>query len=605
MTPSLSKGIFSHRTATQSVSGFLIFCTLLFSVAIPLEATAATKVKTFNKAMEVDRSDFSNFVMAPGSTKQVSVTFKNTGTRTWNRDGSQRVAINTDYPTSRRSIFYDSSWSTLYRPARLPVASVKPGDTATFTFTLHAPKKKGEYIERFYLVGLPEGKIGGGEFSFLITVGSASSTQLYQGKLLSISPNAYNFKPGEGKTITVTFQNTGRMNWRKGAKDLIALETNNSRLRLSDFTTKWVTPTNPQVLRTALVRPGEKFDFTFALKAPSKEGLYTESFQLVAKTLTPISGTSFDLNILVKDPNADPSKATAIIPEPTMRVGITNLNSGIITSCSTPCTFANTDGKTLALIPAATQVTTTYSAGTYTVKAPAGTYTSTSAIRITPDSNGVTAIVNYVTNFDTFRGIIEIHYATATSKLWVINELPMEQYLHGLAEATNSQALEYMKSLAVAARSYALWHWYVSSKHKSENYILNSTTDQVYRGYNYEIKTPNFVKAVDQTKGIVMTHSSAGFDKNPLNIALGAYSSGTDGRTRGFVEVWGGKTEDWEWLVSVPDPVGVIPNATTLSGNHMVGMSATGALRYAVNQGKTFDWILKYYYSGIDLKTLY
>ena len=56
--------------------------------------------------------------------------------------------------------------------------------------------------------------------------------------------------------------------------------------------------------------------------------------------------------------------------------------------------------------------------------------------------------------------------------------------------------------------------------------------------------------------------------------------------------------------MATDDPLGIIPNALTLSGNHMVGLSGKGA-RAMAGQGKTVEEILKYYYAGAEIKKLY
>lgn len=570
---------------------------------LPSTAISAARLPDY-RAFETSRSPFGPIVLTPGQTKTLTITFKNTGAKTWTQAGNARVAINTS-PIGRISKFRDSSWTSAYRPARPNEQSIPSNATATFSLTIKAPITKGEYIERFSLARVG-GEIAGGDFELLINVAEKNPTApLYAARITGISENAYSFKPDEGKTLWVEVQNTGRATWRRQSQHPLILETATPRLRTSEFTLKWITPGHPNYVKEKIVKPGERVKVYFALRAPKTDGAYTESFALVAKGMTAVAGSQFDLQILVRDPDAPVATIVGGIPEPTIRVGITYLNDGITLKPNSRHTYALADGTKLIDAIADTQSDITFTNGKYTLKTPTQTFTSTQAIRVTPDAPGVTAVVNYRTNFDTFRGIIEVRWAEATKRLWVINELPLDSYMAGLAEAVNGQHSEYMKTLAISARSYALWHWYVSSKHKTENYIINSTTDQVYRGYNYELKTPDFVAAVNATRGIVMTHPSAGFDKNPLNIALGAYSSGTDGRTRSFTEVWGGRPEDWEWMVSVPDPLGIIPDALTRPGNHMVGMSATGALRYAVRENKKFDWILQHYYTGITLKQLW
>jgi len=187
--------------------------------------------------------------------------------------------------------------------------------------------------------------------------------------------------------------------------------------------------------------------------------------------------------------------------------------------------------------------------------------------------------------------------------MWVINELPVDSYLKGLAEVTNEQPTEYLKTLITAARSYVVWHHLRGGKHADEYFDINSTTDQVYRGYGFERRSIDPVLAVQATAGLVITHPDAVTQLNPKGVALAPYSSGTDGRTRSWQEVW--NSGGYPWILSVEDPYGIISNWNTLSGNHMVGLSAQGARGYATKEDKTFDWILKHYYTGVNVEKIY
>jgi SpoIID/LytB domain protein len=187
--------------------------------------------------------------------------------------------------------------------------------------------------------------------------------------------------------------------------------------------------------------------------------------------------------------------------------------------------------------------------------------------------------------------------------MWAINELPLESYLKGLAEVSNGQPPEYLKALITSARSYILWHTLRGGKHPNEHFDINATTDQVYRGYGFEQRSIDPIAAVTASAGQVITHPDALSQLNPEGIIVAAYSSGTDGRTRSWQEVW--NSGGFPWCLSVPDPYGIISNATTLTGNHMVGLSAQGARGFATKENKTFDWILKYYYTGVNITKLY
>ncbi|HRH32516.1 MAG TPA: SpoIID/LytB domain-containing protein, partial [bacterium] len=180
---------------------------------------------------------------------------------------------------------------------------------------------------------------------------------------------------------------------------------------------------------------------------------------------------------------------------------------------------------------------------------------------------------------------LEVRYNETYDRTWVINELKMEYYLRGLAETSNVSHIEFQKSLLTAARTYAFYHWQRATKHKAEGYHVDAYLDQVYRGYSQEAITPRITEAVEATRGQIVTYNGA--------TAITAYFSRSDGRTRDWSEVWGGDVP-WSKGVAVPCDEG-----KTLWG-HGVGMSASGALCMA-NNGQTWDSILKYFYTGVDL----
>jgi hypothetical protein len=227
------------------------------------------------------------------------------------------------------------------------------------------------------------------------------------------------------------------------------------------------------------------------------------------------------------------------------------------------------------------------------------------------DSGAIFEIVSYEDrpswnpslNDNKFRGSIELNYLSSTNDVWVVNELPIEDYVKGVAEQGNNNHTEYLKTMAVAQRTYALWHVNHGGKYPDMPYHLtNTSNDQVYKGYGYEKRAPNFVNAVKSTQGYVVTYQG--------NVAITPYSSGTDGRTRSWEEVWGSK--NFPWCQSVPDPLGYKyldsngnPVWYTVGGaTHGVGLSCAGARRFAGERGWNYVQILKYYFQGVEIKKL-
>ena len=134
-----------------------------------------------------------------------------------------------------------------------------------------------------------------------------------------------------------------------------------------------------------------------------------------------------------------------------------------------------------------------------------------------------------------FRGTVEIGRSSDGS-LFVIGELPFEDYLKGIAEVPRRWHMEALKAQVVAARSYAL----VRLRRPSDEagalrYDLCATTAcQVYMGMGVEAGPwgDRWVRAVEETAGQVLV-----YEGNPAETL---YFSTSNGRTFGNERVFGG-----------------------------------------------------------------
>lgn len=209
---------------------------------------------------------------------------------------------------------------------------------------------------------------------------------------------------------------------------------------------------------------------------------------------------------------------------------------------------------------------------------------------------------NKTVNFNMFRGALELRYSPKSKKVWMVNELPLDDYIAGLGEALESDHTEYQKAFSVASRSYALFHLLRGGKYGSDEIfqLNNTSSDQVYKGYAWEKYAPKLAGAARATAGEVMKYNGA--------IARAVYSSDSGGVTRNACNYFGKEfcTPDYGYLVgSVKDPEGTTRrDASVQTASHGVGMSATGARRLA-ELGKTYKEILAYYYLGISIERSY
>lgn len=555
------------------------------------------------QAQEINRSN-SILNLNPGTAITVWVDFLNIGQSTWYNTDDHFVAMNVTNPAGRQSEFQHNFWGeNYYRVSTLLQNKVRPGEIGRFVFALQAPTTKGIYLEEFHLVAENLTWIDGGYTTFKIGVGEkVSYTPDYQAKEISRTKGGtINAEPGTAFTFEINYKNTGLKTWYNAGDNFVAMNVIDPIGRHSVFQHEYWPDYyyRPAKLLQPRIYPGETGTFRFAIQAPNIEGYYTEKIALVAENLTWIEGSEISLPFKIGNPviKTNSNNSTSVT-EPKIRVGLYNSDEPITITANGSYSIVNMNDSS----------TTSKSSGeTITIVPDTDSYWRIGGT----DANTILEISSYNNspvwkpelNDNTFRGVIEIRYSEATKKIWVINELPIESYLKGLAEVSNEQPDEYLKSLIVAARSYALWHQVRGGKHADEYFDLNSFTDQVYRGYGFEQRSIDPIKAVKTTTGLVITHPEALTSSNPNSIALATYSSGTDGRTRNWQEVWNG---DWfPWLVSVDDPLGKISNWDTLIGNHMVGMSASGARAYADDKNKTYDWILKHYYTGISIDKIY
>jgi stage II sporulation protein D len=168
-----------------------------------------------------------------------------------------------------------------------------------------------------------------------------------------------------------------------------------------------------------------------------------------------------------------------------------------------------------------------------------------SSVRVTPQIKGGLVYIDK----QWFRGAVEVK--SAPDGLVAVNQLPMEEYLYGVAtsEMPSSWPLEAIKAQAVAARSYAL---YQQKYRQDKPYDLGDTPAwQVYGGVEGE--SQKSIQAVDTTQSEIITY------RGKLAEALYHASSGgqTDNGGRNYlrsVKDYDQNAPKYRWQVSVtPD----------------------------------------------------
>jgi hypothetical protein len=263
----------------------------------------------------------------------------------------------------------------------------------------------------------------------------------------------------------------------------------------------------------------------------------------------------------------------------------------------------DTSGRQLMSVPAGQTVQVSSGGpGNYAVTFGTQVVTSTNPVRLAPAGDGTLKVAELPSYAQEFRGTLEADYSAKSSKLWIVDELGLEDYVKGIGEETEGLPAEAYKTFAIAYRTYGL---VTQQSHRSqgarwgEPFDLGSSTqwvapytgaNQIYSGYHRETIGPMLTQGQQATAGQVATYNG--------QLAITPYYSHSDGHTRSWAEVWHG--DDHPWLLSVADPDS---NGLALLG-HGVGMPLQSANKRAA-AGWNYQQILQYFYSGIRITKLY
>lgn len=610
----------------------------------------------------VDRGG-SEWAVAAQDDLAIRVGIKNLDTRLWSTNQVYLAPVD-DAGQLRTSLFAHPTWQN-GKAGVIENGPIHGLETARLKLLLRAPNTPGIYRERFQLFSSGGTAVPGVSLVFLVRVAPAPSFEgtaigpedttppptppapapttaapvpiatndgAYVTTLLLRSANTLELLGNGRQQLTFGFKNTGTQTWSQLQARLVSVTPEPSKRRwIQDDSWMSADQTAPITLKTA---PGEIGFFSFYVKAPPKHGTYVFTFRLFANgkpvqngdlqipmtvatdgyleadpvplpsspTRVPsVSPSAAALPIIEAQPlNGDPS---TLSPEPLIRVGLFKTTDDQMQVRAKYAPLTVLQGSTSICHVSVGQLITirfardqnTYhlsgdtcngdSATPYLVRAD----DSLSAMEIADFSRPVSWLPG--ANDNTFRVQLELRFTPVTNEVWIINELPIEWYLKGIAETSNVSPPEFQRTLLTAARTYAMYHVLRATKHAATSFTVDATYDQVYRGYGAEQRDPNVVAAIDATRGQIVTYNG--------KLALTPYYSRSDGRTRSWGEVWYGGSQ-YPWLVSVPVPW---DQGRTLWG-HGVGLSASGALGMA-NDGKHYDEILRYFYTGTELRRAY
>jgi len=545
----------------------------------------------------------------PGETRTIDLVFKNTGRATWSDSGKSYVSAYTIKPRYHASVFRSSDWYSSSQTARIATPIVRPGETGILRLTVTAPQTPGTYVDTFQIAAEDTSWIWGAWTT--VTVKVSASAPVLAAEAPKPAPAASPAPAGASPSAILLLKSAQKVSARGNAS--VSFTVGHKNAGATSWSSRSIAAPdgNPIITLSEPVAPGTLAFTTFTFIAPKTRGDHVLKFPFTVDGQV-IPEAALELPVTVTDDFVEAPKVPIAAPtspsivslggsEPTIRVGLyyTEVEREEFVA-DVPYEVRNLDGVLIASFQAGAPVQAWYDAasGVYRLTNGIVNLSSASALRFVPlDPNGIVTALAHVDrpswnsslNDNRFRGVIEFR-RHSSGRVWAINELPMEQYLWGLAESSNASPMEFQKALAVAARSYAAWH--LDNPGKYDHFTVGALNDQVYKGYGMELRNPNFKAAAEATRGQVVYHAGT--------LAITPYFTWSDGRTRAWTEVWGGAHKPW--LVSVAAPHDAAANRQLYG--HGVGMSAWDAIGRA-NAGESYDTMLKHYYQGTELKKRY
>lgn len=511
--------------------------------------------------VQIDK--FTKTTLKKNESAKLVFTLENTGNVSWTEN---TVSLQS---TSPESIFAEGRM--------ISKGVIPPGGKAVFSASFKAGVTAGQFTEQLKL-SIIDGKgnkaISKKSQDFNFRVEGIGTLKAGEKVLLTAISEDRILKPGEKVRAWIEVENNSNETWRRAGSDHIYVAALKSpHIKVGNL-----------LIHKGAIKPGETTKIYFDLKAPAKAGQYfvnfifrNKNFRLTKKQIR------FDFEVSNKRDDM-------------IRVLLPFEGAPIITSDSY---FSVLDeginiagGETMQI---------SYKNNSYILNVGNKKIVSDKYIRINSE-NGILRIENFSNppawnpslNDNEYRGVLEVR--EIDGKLQIINELPLEHYLYGIGEVSNTDHGEKIKTIAVLARTYAKYYIEMrgtgDAKFVGKPYDLDSSPDvsQKYIGYGLEKRSPKIKAGVDATRGEVVTYNG--------KIVKTPYFNATDGTaTKSAEEVWG--WTDTPYLVSVPDP---LCESKEFLG-HGVGLSGCGAAS-AAERGYSYKEIIKYYYKGVEITNL-
>ena len=408
--------------------------------------------------------------------------------------------------------------------------------------------------------------------------------RIHSGPIPALAP------PGSTVRFRIDIENTGDAIWPQLGTNEVALSYDWKADRVldgADVVARFPLP--------AVVPPGGMVTMEVDITLPSKAGPFSLMWDLIVgdERLSAIGIVDGEADIRVG------------MPIPDVRVGILELgpanneDTQATISATVDFTIDSLGGRRIADIPAGVRVATTYADGVYKLEifgrdpmVVAEPFTFTTA------SSGL-MIVDEIQPGSLYRGSFEFRYSPQLESSWLINILPIDDYLAGLIEQGEEAPSESLKASVIAFRSYALAVQERIRKKNLEPFDLASSTTrtpsyftrhQFYVGVRRDFDGDRLRRTIEATRGLVVTYES--------KVIEAVYFSQASGGTYSWAETWGRPGRPW--ALSVDDPI----SSGFRQLGHGVGMPLRSANALAIS-GYGAEQILLTYYSNVHLSYAY
>jgi hypothetical protein len=565
-------------------------------------------------------------IIEAGTTKEVTITFKNVGTATWVSETGAFITAYTVNNKYRNSVFANSSWIKQSQPAKIN-SSVLPGATGEITLSLTAPEKLGVYTEEFFLGANNYTWLDGGYFYLDITVVARSSAVIETPPTPTEEEVEVVEEVAAGQDVVSPFfisrralelEGGAEKKLRFGLRNISDETLKNISIVAVSSTDAMFAHTNWESAKTIATLPSDvdpqgMIKEYVHLYAPTKKGTYEFEFALAdANGIVPGSQFTIPVKVTTDAPrNFQPPIFAAVAApllfkyeaEPRIRVGLAKIETGSMFFSSQEDYHLELDGEIVYTLPAGTIATLRSSGDVYVFSAATTSIESETFLRLEPVEDkhaeftldgGFERDITWKgrTDFLTYRGAVELRHAVDTDEtLYAINDLLLEDYVAGVAEVSNSAPTEFLKAQTVLARTYAT---YIkgTNKHAKRHFdVVAHTGDQLYLGTAIEQTTPNYFAAAIDTRSEMVLFDDA--------VVITPYFGNSDGETRSFHDVWGGTLKPW--LVEVPAEYDL---GRRLYG-HGVGMSQRDAMARAAEENLSYQELIKHYYTGVAVERMF